>query len=170
MKLLFTTESFLPQYHYSSHVGIGRQYLEISTGNPRWHTSHTPIHATIAAPTRVMCLAHQRLCPRGKASLTEAAALPGAWRIAELRKAWGGLWKKVAQKGKSIKMWNQKIEEEGQEGKQWSLHFVTWPVAWQHWWCWIFSASTAWDKSFTLWSSFGWARWRSIRDAGPLRP
>lgn len=148
---------------------IGRQYLEIFTGNPRWLTPNTPAHAAITAPTTTMCLAHQWLWPRGKASLREAAALPGGWRISELRKAWGCLWEKLHGKGDKLKCGTRR--EEGQEGKQWSLHFFTWPVAWQHWGCWIFPASIAQNgRTIPSWSHFGWARWPSIRDFSPLRP
>lgn len=78
--------------------------------------------------------------------------------------------REVARKGRSTKMWIQKTEEERQETKYLSLHFVTWPVAWQQRWHWVFFASMAWDNSFPSQSNFGWVRLSSTWDFCPLRP
>lgn len=90
------TKSFLLQSHFSSHAGTGKQYLEISSGNPR----STMTHAANAHPPAAY-LAFQQLCLKGRASLTEERAFLGGWRIAMLRKAWGCFWGKVQRKGES---------------------------------------------------------------------
>lgn len=91
--------------------------LEISTGNPRWYNSYAPAHVPVT-PHQHNVFGSPVTLPKRK-SISHRNSSTSTWvKDYCAEDSMGMFVREAARKGRSIKMWDQKIEEEGKERRE----------------------------------------------------